>query len=143
MLLFVINIAGTKGGKMKIISIGQNNYGKQNFGVKLTKDVQRGFDNLGYKIKKDFGSNSDEYVKYKNYRQKLNKNCKDMTLDYIFNPMLNSNDKLGLLPYTFTLSSNNIGNQALYGIIREKYEEDLYSINNLKFLANCVEKLNG
>ena len=141
MLLFVINIAGTKGGKMKIISIGQNNYGKQNFGVKLTKDVQRGFDNLGYKIKKDFGSNSDEYVKYKNYRQKLNKNCKDMTLDYIFNPMLNSNDKLGLLPYTFTLSSNNIGNQALYGIIREKYEEDLYSINNLKFLANCVEKL--
>ena len=65
-----------------------------------------------------------------------------MTLDYIFNPMLNSNDKLGLLPYTFTLSSKNIGNQALYGIIREKYEEDLYSINNLKFLANCVEKLN-
>ena len=127
---------------MKINSIGQNNYGKQNFGVKLTKDVQRGFDNLGYKIKKDFGSNSDEYVKYKNYRQKLNKNCKDMTLDYIFNPMLNSNDKLGLLPYTFTLSSKNIGNQPLYGIIREKYEEDLYSINNLKFLANCVEKLN-
>lgn len=128
---------------MKINSIGQNNYGKQNFGVKLTKDVQRGFDNLGYKIKKDFGSNSDEYVKYKNYRQKLNKNCKDMTLDYIFNPMLNSNDKLGLLPYTFTLSSKNIGNQTLYGIIREKYEEDLYSMPNLKFLVNCVEKLNS
>ena len=126
---------------MKINSIHSRNYNRQNFGARLTKDVQRGFDNLGYRIKRDFGVNSDEYIKYENHMQELKENCEDYILDSNFDPMPKTNDEWGVFPYTFMLSAREKGKKDFFDVIREIKEDDLYTMYNLNSLAKSMEKI--
>ena len=125
---------------MKINAINTNNYKRQNFGVKMTKEVQRGFANQGYKIKEDFGEDSIEFKKFNMCINRLSEVKPDTVLDYDFDTISNPDDPYGLFPYTYILISKEKGKQSLINSINEKNEEDLYSIKNLKFLLKLLEK---
>lgn len=126
---------------MKINLIHSGNYNRQNFGARLTKDVQRGFDNLEYEIRRDYGTNCDKYVKYRICREIINNTCTDSVLDYSFDTTPKSNDEYALFPFTFLLVSKDRGKQNFSDIIKEKTEEGLYSMRNLKILARGIENL--
>ena len=50
---------------MKINSVNAYSRKTPNFKAVLTKNVERGFDNLGYRIKKEYGEDSGTYETYK------------------------------------------------------------------------------
>ena len=126
---------------MKINVVNNYNYKRQYFGAKLTKDVQRGFDNLEYAIRRDYGTNCDEYVKYRICREIINNTSTDSVLDYSFDTTPKPNDEYALFPFTFLLVSKDRGKQNFSDIIKEKTEEGLYSMRNLKLLAREIENL--
>ena len=117
---------------MKINYINSAN--SVNFGAKLTKSVERGFDNLGYQIKEKYGVNSLKYKKYQTKMKEIKMYCPDATLDYDADTTAKVGDRAYFAPYSFVLSDNT-QKVKNFGDINENLEPELYSLRNLRILA--------
>ena len=126
---------------MRINSVSNFTKKSPNFKAILTKNVERGFNNLGYKIKEEYGEESETYENYQRDMKTLREKCPEITVDYEFYTTPTSYDELGLWPFTFSVSSKEYGKAYLKTLIRERDEDSLYSSRNLKYLAGVLKHI--
>ena len=113
----------------------------QSFKAKMTKAVQRGFDNLGYKIKRDFGKDSEAYDRYEKCYNSIKNSNDNLIIDYIADcspkSKINRNRDYVFNPYCFLVTNEHIGEVNAY--CSSMYEDDLYTLKNLDYLSKIVE----
>lgn len=126
---------------MKINSVKLYN---PKFGIKMTQSVKRGFDNLQYKIREEYGYNSNYDIIQDYLTDYINKHCQNLTLDYSFDTLSRKNlcDEISQKPYTLILK--NMQNHVVKAPIdfdRASLEQDLYTPSNLVILMQNAEAL--
>ena len=62
-------------------------------------------------------------------------------MDSEFDTTPHSNDELGLWPFTFSVNSKEYGKAYLKTLIREREEDSLYSLGNLRYLVSILKHL--